>query len=288
MTPGAPAPWRDVLPEFGLVGVGQALSVLLIGAGPVIAVLLASEDDQLQADVLVGVLLLARAPLLAFYAVQATLLPRLSLLVASSQVGTAQRRVVQTASAAAATGLVGTAIAWAAGPAVVRWILGREFDLSRGPVAAVVAATALYVVAAVGSQAGLAFGGHRWLAATWSAGAAGYAALLMLPLPLVPRICTAFVGGTAIAAAVATTGLSRHLRPTALRPEAWATQGGHQGEHRPALNRHRTTRTVRSGPRAPPTVTRAGHGSSNGHVIRQVPRNCRLAMAGGLRGVDYL
>jgi O-antigen/teichoic acid export membrane protein len=230
--PGPVEPPREVAGALAMVLVGQVLSTAVIGAGPVAAALLAGPDEAVVAGVLIGVLLVARAPLLGFYAVQATLLPRLARLVAVADLAGLRRQLTRSTGAVAAIGVVCTVGALAAGPPAIRLVLGPGFHTTAAITALLVAATFVYIAAAVTAQSLLAVRGHLWSALAWVGGAGTYALLLARPAELPWRVGVAFLGSGLVALALAAVPLVLVVRRPAGRgqrgdgPPQWNERSG--------------------------------------------------------------
>jgi hypothetical protein len=198
--------------DVGLVTAGQLGSTLIIGAGPVAATLLAGPGEQVAVAVVVGVLMLARVPLLALYAAQAVQLPALVRLVADGRVDEFRRRVAATVGVVLAATAVAAVAGWVAGPAAVALALGPGFDAHGSDVAVVLAATMIYIGAALAAQALLAVDGHALAAGCWLAGVLTYALLLLPAWPVVLRVEAGFAGAGAVTLVLALACLRHRCR----------------------------------------------------------------------------
>jgi O-antigen/teichoic acid export membrane protein len=177
--------------EFTLShGTGFALAVLAImlaeqtflNAGPLLVRATEGEDGAALAGFVFNVLLLARAPLVLFQAVQTSILPHLTRLWAGGDQGADpfRRSVNVTLAAIAAFAGAVALVMLAAGPAVMGLVFGGDFDYERGGLVLVAAAMGLYLSAATLNQALLAQGRAPQAAACWLGAASAFVALLLV------------------------------------------------------------------------------------------------------------
>jgi O-antigen/teichoic acid export membrane protein len=177
--------------EFTLAhGAGFATSVLLImvceqaflNAGPLIVKGAADHNGTALAGFAFNVVLIARAPLQLFQAIQTAILPHLTELSATADARGFRRSVAITIraigafAAAVAVGLL------ALGPFAMHVLFGdKGFDYDRLGLVAIGAGMGVYLCAATLNQAALARGRARQAAACWLAAAAAYVAFLLVP-----------------------------------------------------------------------------------------------------------
>jgi len=167
-------------------GTGFAAAVLAIMAaeqallnGPVVAVDATSTDAALAGFVF-NVLLIARAPLQLFQAVQTSLLPHLSGL-AATEGGEAFKRAIRVTvgaigafTAAVALGLL------VLGPLAMDILFGGDFDYGRWGLVLMGIGMGFHLVAGTLNQAALARGRAKWAAGAWLACAALFLGWLAL------------------------------------------------------------------------------------------------------------
>ena len=174
--------------EFTLAhGGGFAAAVLLImvceqtflNAGPLL--LKASENDAAIAGFAFNVLLIARAPLQLFQAVQTSILPHLTSLTTAGETDPFRRSVNATLAAIALFALTAAVALLAVGPWVMDLLFGGEFDYDRGGLAIVAGGMGLYLAAATLNQAALARGHAALAAACWLFSAATFVLFLLAP-----------------------------------------------------------------------------------------------------------
>jgi O-antigen/teichoic acid export membrane protein len=179
-------------PEFTLShGAGFAVAVLLImlceqaiyNAGPLL--IKATESPAAQASALAGfafnVLLIARAPLQLFQAVQTSILPHLTTLRATGETDPFRRSVQVTLMAIVVfAGSVALVMA-VVGPTIMRLAFGGNFDYPRGGLVMIAAGMGFYLSAATLNQAALAHAQAKQAAVAWATTAVAFVVWLLLP-----------------------------------------------------------------------------------------------------------
>jgi O-antigen/teichoic acid export membrane protein len=177
-------------PEFTLArGTGFAAAVLLImvceqtflNAGPIL--IEASEEGArgaALAGIVFNVLLIARAPLQLFQAVQTSILPHLTRLRAGGETDPFRRSVNLTLIAIAGFAACVALVMLALGPWVMDLLFGGDFDYERGGLVLVALGMGLYLAAATLNQALLAHGRALQAAISWLTAAAAFVAFLLL------------------------------------------------------------------------------------------------------------
>jgi O-antigen/teichoic acid export membrane protein len=179
-------------PEFTLAhGAGFAVAVLVImlceqtiyNAGPLL--IKATESPAAEATALAGfafnVLLIARAPLQLFQAVQTSILPHLTTLRASGDVDPFRRSVNLTLAAIALfAGAVAVAMA-VIGPTIMKLAFGGNFHYQRIGLVMIAVGMGFYLSAATLNQAALAHARARQAAVAWVFTAVLFVVFLLLP-----------------------------------------------------------------------------------------------------------
>jgi O-antigen/teichoic acid export membrane protein len=176
-------------PEFTLArGSGFAASVLLImlceqtflNAGP----LLAKAGEGARGAALAGftfnVLLIARAPLQLFQAVQTSILPHLTRLRAGGETDPFRRSVNLTLTAIAGFAGFVALLMLVLGPTLMHLLFGGDFDYERGGLLLVSVGMGLYLAAATLNQALLAHGQAPASAISWALTAAAFILFMLL------------------------------------------------------------------------------------------------------------
>jgi O-antigen/teichoic acid export membrane protein len=189
-------------------GTGFAVAVLAIMAaeqallnGPVVAIDATSTDAALAGFVF-NVLLIARAPLQLFQAVQTSLLPHLSGLAATEGRDAFNRAVrITVAAIAGFTALVALGLL-VVGPLAMDLLFGGDFDYGRGGLVLMGIGMGFHLAAGTFNQAALARGRAAWAAGAWLGAAAlflGWLALGALEDPLL-RVEIGYCATTAVLA----------------------------------------------------------------------------------------
>jgi O-antigen/teichoic acid export membrane protein len=176
-------------PVFTLAkGMGFAAAVLLVmvceqtflNAGPLLVKATADSGGAALAGFTFNVLLIARAPLQLFQAVQTSILPHLTRLRATGHTDPFARSVNVTLTAIAAFAGAVALVMLAVGPQVMDLLFGGDFDYERGGLVLVSVGMGLYLSAATLNQALLAHARARQSAACWVACAAAFVLFLVL------------------------------------------------------------------------------------------------------------
>jgi len=194
--------------EFTLAkGAGFAAAVLLImvaeqaflNAGPLIVNATSGPEGAALAGLVFNVLLIARAPLQLFQAIQTSILPHLTRLRVSGDADPFRRSVNATLAATAGFAALVALGLLAVGPALMDVVFDDAFSYGRGGLVLVAVGMGLYLAAATLNQAALARGRARRAAACWLASAAAFVAFLLLPGfgDRVLQVQVAFAGGAA-------------------------------------------------------------------------------------------
>jgi O-antigen/teichoic acid export membrane protein len=205
-----PPPQEPAEPEFTLAhGSGFAVAVLLVmlseqtflNAGPL---LVKATADAALAGFAFNVLLIARAPLQLFQAIQTSILPHLTRLRAAGESDPFRRSVNLTLIAIGAFSGVVALVMLAAGPAVMDLVFGGDFDYARGGLVLISIGMGLYLSAATLNQAALARGRARQAAACWVSSAAAFVLFLGLPRfdDRVLQVETGYVGAALLLCAL--------------------------------------------------------------------------------------
>jgi O-antigen/teichoic acid export membrane protein len=176
-------------PEFTLAhGTGFAAAVLLImvseqtflNAGPLLVKATEGAAGSALAGFVFNALLIARAPLQLFQAVQTSILPHLTRLRAAGETDPFRRSVKLTLIAIAGFAACVSLAMLAIGPWVMDLLFGGNFDYGRGGLVLVSIGMGLYLSAATLNQALLAHGRAPQAAMAWAGCAVTFALFLLL------------------------------------------------------------------------------------------------------------
>ena len=196
-------------PQFTLAkGTGFAAAVLIVmlceqtflNAGPLLVKATADTGGAALAGFTFNVLLIARAPLQLFQAVQTSILPHLTRARAGGERDKFSRSVNVTLTAIA--GFAGTValVMLAAGPQVMDLLFGGDFGYERAGLVLVAIGMGLYLSAATLNQALLAHARAAQSAACWITAAAAFVLFLVLVEfdDRVLQVEVAFIGAAAV------------------------------------------------------------------------------------------
>jgi O-antigen/teichoic acid export membrane protein len=169
-------------------GSGFAVAVLLImlseqtflNAGPLLVKATGGSEGAALAGFVFNVLLIARAPLQLFQAVQTSILPHLTRLRASGETDPFRRSVNLTLRAIAAFAACVALVMLAIGPWLMDVVFGGDFDYERGVLVLVSIGMGLYLAAATLNQALLAHGRAPHAAVAWVGCAVAFALFLLI------------------------------------------------------------------------------------------------------------
>jgi O-antigen/teichoic acid export membrane protein len=176
-------------PQFTLShGAGFASAVLIVmlseqtflNAGPLLVEATAGPQGAALAGFTFNVLLIARAPLVLFQAVQTSILPHLTRLRAGGETDPFRRSINLTLAAVAGFAGCVALVMLAVGPWIMDLLFGGDFDYERGGLVLVSLGMGLYLGAATLNQALLAHGRARLAASCWVTTAAGFVLFLVL------------------------------------------------------------------------------------------------------------
>jgi O-antigen/teichoic acid export membrane protein len=204
-----PAAARE--PEFTLArGTGFAAAVLVVmlceqtflNAGPLLVKATADSGGAALAGFAFNVLLIARAPLQLFQAVQTSILPHLTRARAGGERDAFARSVNVTLTAIAGFAGVVALVMLAIGPTVMDVVFGGDFDYDRGGLVLVSIGMGLYLSAATLNQALLAHARAAQSATCWVACATAFVLFLLLADfdDRVLQVEVAYVGAAALLA----------------------------------------------------------------------------------------
>ena len=188
----APPP-PDAAPDAGEAGFtlakgsGFAVSVLLImvaeqtflNAGPLLIKATSEANGAALAGFAFNVLLIARAPLQLFQAIQTSILPSLTKAQATGDARQFGRAINVTLAAIAGFAAAVALAMLALGPWLMDLFFGSEFDYDRGGLVIVAVGMGLYLAAATLNQAALARGRAAQAAACWVGAALAFVVSLV-------------------------------------------------------------------------------------------------------------
>jgi O-antigen/teichoic acid export membrane protein len=201
VTPGPPAPWRELTRAFGWLLAGSLFAQALINTGPILVQILANAKDDDATGQFLASLVIARIPVFLFQGVQAALLPRLAGHAGAGQVRDLGRETRRLSAAIGVLCVVATAGAWLLGPTIVKIAFGADFALGRRDLALLAAASCIYLLALTLSQALIALRHQPRVAVGWGVGILVLAVVTVLGQDLLLRVELGFLAGSVAATA---------------------------------------------------------------------------------------
>ena len=200
-------------------GTGFAAAVLLImlceqtflNAGPLLVKATADSGGAALAGFTFNVLLIARAPLQLFQAVQTSILPHLTRLRAGGETDPFARSVNLTLMAIAGFAGAVALVMLAAGPQLMDLLFGGDFGYDRGGLVLVSVGMGLYLAAATLNQALLAHAHGGRSAACWATTAVAFVLFLLL-VELDDRVLQVEIAFVAAAAILSASLYALHRR----------------------------------------------------------------------------
>jgi O-antigen/teichoic acid export membrane protein len=194
--------------DFALAVVGIMLSEQALMNAGVLIVAIHAAGASLTAGLtgfVFNVMLIVRAPLQLFQAIQTSILPHLTGLEARENADEFRRAIRMTVLIIAGFGLAVALGLLAIGPPVMTLVLGKKgFTYGRVGLAVVGLGMGLHLISGTLNQAALARGLARWAAAGWLVCAALFVAFVALPTihAEVTRVEVGYCGATAVLAAL--------------------------------------------------------------------------------------
>jgi len=199
LKPGPAAPYNELSASLGWLLLGSVLTQLLAYSSLLAINILSSPDEKVLAAAFASAFFIARLPVLAFQAVQGTLLPKLAGLAGSGRHDEFRRGVAKLLGAVVGVAVLGTVLAGLLGPAVGK-ILFADFSLSAEGLALLALGSGLFIIALTMAQALMALGGNRFQALAWGVGLVVCIGAMAVIPGLELRVELGFVIGAAVAA----------------------------------------------------------------------------------------
>jgi len=197
---GPDAPWDELSSALGSLLAASVCAAFLVNAGTLAVEVLASDSEEHEAGVFLVGLTIARVPLFLYQAVQASLLPHLAALAGAGRYTEFRERLGRLLVAVGAIGVIGTVVAFAIGPPLIRLLFGPDFDLSRRDLALLAAGSASIMLATALGQSLIALSSQRRVAIGWFLGVVGFVGFVAAGDDLFLRVEAGILGGSLIAA----------------------------------------------------------------------------------------
>ncbi|GIG60397.1 hypothetical protein Lfu02_47690 [Longispora fulva] len=201
LTPGTPQSLRGYVAGLGLLTVSALAAQTVVNIGVVSVKIIAPGEVALVAALL-SALILARIPIFVFAALQASLLPGLSGLLARGDIAGYHKLLLRAIGVVTLLGVGGGIPAVLLGPWAIRVFFNAPDVLHSVDFAILAAGTLVYMLAMVLAQGAISLHRHRDQALVWILGLAVLAAVTFGPGDVRLRVEFAYVAGSAVTAAV--------------------------------------------------------------------------------------
>jgi O-antigen/teichoic acid export membrane protein len=199
LVPGPEAPYSELSASLGWLLLGSVLMQAL-AYSPLLAVnILASPDEKDFVAGFASAFFVARLPVLAFQAIQGTLLPKLAALIGSGRHDEFRSGLLKLLGAVVVVAVGGVVGALVLGP-WIGGILFNDFGLGAGGLALLAAGSGAFIIALTLAQALMALGGHRLMVGAWALGLAVCIGVIAAIADLELRVEIGFLAGALVAA----------------------------------------------------------------------------------------
>jgi O-antigen/teichoic acid export membrane protein len=208
LQPGPDAPMRELSTNLGWLLAGSVLMQALAYSSLLGVNILATEADELIVAGFASAFFIARIPVLAFQAIQGTLLPKLAGLAGAGEHDEFRAGLQKLLALVVGVAVLGTLGAFLLGPTVGK-ILFNDFTMGAGGLGLLAAGSGVFIIALTLAQALMALGGHHLVAIAWGIGVAVCVALMAVISGLEARVDSGFLVGSAAATVVMFIGVVR-------------------------------------------------------------------------------
>ncbi|MFD0272445.1 lipopolysaccharide biosynthesis protein [Kitasatospora sp. NPDC127111] len=208
---GGPAPvWRELVTGLGLLTGSTLLAQLMVNAA-VVSVGLLSPSSKALIAALLNAVVLARVPLFAYAAIQASLVSSLSGAAAAGNHAEFRKVLLRTGGIVVlmctAAGLPTVVL----GPWAIRLFFKAQDVLGPVDFLWLALGTLCYMLATVFGQALLSLGRHQRQLLSWLAGSAVLVVVTLAPGGIAARVELAYLAGAAVSAAAMLWALARSM-----------------------------------------------------------------------------
>lgn len=229
LDPGSHVPWSEFTRAFGWLLVGSLMAQFLANAGPIAVQLLAPRTESAEAGRFLNALIIARLTFYLFQAVQATILPNVSALVAARRFREVRAGVHRVVAACGLLVALSTVSAALFGPFAVRVLFGSGFEVGRTTMVLLTSASAVYVFASALSGVAIALAGHILNAIAWAGGALAFVAATSFGSDLFSRVEVGYLLGAFVSAAALLAGVLAVTTRGGTRAKHWWTPATSSG-----------------------------------------------------------
>ncbi|SES43220.1 Membrane protein involved in the export of O-antigen and teichoic acid [Pedococcus cremeus] len=205
-------PVRELVVSMAAVGISSIIAQSLVNLGPVVVRVLSGPADQELSGRFLAAALVARLPIFAFAAVQAVLMPHLVEAVVRKDAAGFTHSLRRVLLATTGLGALGVLLCAAAGPQLLRVLLGPDFELPQRDIVLLAVSIALFLGTLVLQPACLALRQHWRAAGAWVAAGATFGLATVAPLSPLLTVELALIAACAVALGGLSLAVARGLR----------------------------------------------------------------------------
>jgi O-antigen/teichoic acid export membrane protein len=196
IAPGPAARMAELSTRMGFLLAGSLLAQSLLNAGPLAVKVLAGANGGAVAGTFLNGLVISRIPLFFFQAVQAALLPALSIHAALKRHDLFRSDLRRLLLIVVGLALLAVVANWAIGPFVVEHVFGGAYHIGHGDMAALAAASGSFMVALALAQGLIALQHHRDTVLAWLIGVVVFAGVTLVHGAPLLRVERGFLAGS--------------------------------------------------------------------------------------------
>lgn len=208
LQPGPDAPMKELSTNLGWLLAGSVLMQALAYSSLLGVNILGTDADELIVAGFASAFFIARIPVLAFQAIQGTLLPKLAGLAGAGEHDEFRAGLQKLLALVVAVAVLGTLGAFVLGPTVGK-ILFNDFTMGAGGLGLLAAGSGVFIIALTLAQGLMALGGHHLVAIAWGVGVAVCIALMAVISGLEARVDIGFLIGSVATTVVMFFGVIR-------------------------------------------------------------------------------
>jgi O-antigen/teichoic acid export membrane protein len=212
--PGPEAAYSELSASLGWLLVASVLTQALAYSSLIGVNVLAGPDEKDFVAGFASAFFVARVPVLAFQAVQGTLLPKLAGLTGSGRHDEFRRGLNRLLGVVVLIAVLGTVLAFLLGPFVGN-LMFKDFSLDRGGLALLAAGSGAFIVALTLAQAMMAVRGYVAMTVAWGCGLFTCVLLMAVIPDLELRVELGFLVGAIVSAVLMAWSAVRKLDATA-------------------------------------------------------------------------
>lgn len=193
---GEHARWSELTASMGQLTAASVMSQLVVNSGTVVVAVLATPAEAVVVGQFLSGLVLTRVPIFLYTAVNVTLLPELSALLAvGDRAGFARRLRALSAQLAAAGAviIVGSAVL---GPWVLQLVFGETYRLSGASMAVLAGGAVAYMLTLAFGQGVVAYRRQAWVAWAWAFGVVCLGIATAVGSSLLGRVQAGYLAGS--------------------------------------------------------------------------------------------